>query len=146
VLILLEDTLGSHESEALDNLLDVTIGVLLHSTSSSADPAAKSRELGAVWLVTRYNALLLELLLKVLASDSRLDAGYHVVLVNPEDPVHSAHVKRYNHSLSLDWVVLFHVESLGYICAATVRDQDDVELICKVHNRFDVLSGSRIDH
>ena len=146
MLVLLEDTLGSHESEALDNLLDVTISVLLHSTSSSADPATKSRELRAVWLVTRYNALLLELLLKVLASDSRLDTGYHVVLVNPEDPVHSAHVKRNNHSLSLDWVVLLHVESLGYVCAATVWDQDDVQPISKFDNRFDVLSGSRIDH
>ena len=45
VLTFFEDTFGGDEGEALDDILDVSVGILFHTRSPGADPSSHSGKL-----------------------------------------------------------------------------------------------------
>lgn len=87
------------------------------------------------------DTILHEVTLEVLAHDSSTDASKVVLLVNPLDPVHSAHINRDNHSR------LSHVEfeRLGDVSATTVRHKHNVVLLSKLDKTLNLGSITRID-
>ena len=51
--------------------------------------------------MSKDDAIVLKLTLKVLPDDASLDAGHHIDLVDPLDAIHARHVKRDDHTLLL---------------------------------------------
>ena len=81
-----------HQGRLDDDVLDVAVAVLLHAAGVGGDPAAEGGQLDAVRIVARGVAALPEEALQLLAGDPGLDAGLQVLLVQPQDAVHAAHV------------------------------------------------------
>ena len=83
----------------------------------------------------------LEVTLEVLTSNTGLDAGHVVLLVDPLDLVHSAHVHRDDHSLLID----IEHEGLCDVGATSVWDKDNVVLASKLDKGLTVLVAVWID-
>lgn len=83
VLAASHSALACNDLEIYKNVVDIAVPILFHATGSSADPSTESAVLNRVWLMPTHDTLLSEFLLHVSAHDSSLDAGTHIVLVNP---------------------------------------------------------------
>jgi hypothetical protein len=76
------------------------------------------------------NSVLFEVTFKILASDSRLDAGKVVFFINPFNSIHACHVKRDNHTS----LFFGKHEGLGNVGSSSVGDNNNVVLVGKSHN------------
>jgi len=89
---LLVSTLGLDEGDVLNDILDVAVSVLLHSTCARCNPTAESREFRRVGLVAAANTVLLEVTLQLLSLNTCLHASHVVFLVDPQNRCHAAHI------------------------------------------------------
>lgn len=124
-----------------NNILNVSIGVLLHATGASRDPAAHRRVLRRVGLVSSAHTVLHQLAFEVLTHDASADTGQIVLLVNPLNSVHTAHIDRHDHSRLCVW----EFERLGYISATTIRNEHDVVLNGELDNSLNLLGVIGVD-
>ena len=81
-----------HISHVAEHILNVAIRVLLHATGASRDPTSKRRKFARVRLVARAYSILFQVPFQVLSADSSSDAGHVVLLVDPADLIHAAHI------------------------------------------------------
>src|SRR5690606_24650353 len=95
------------------------------------DPAAEGGEFDAVRLVTARQALLGQPRLQVGTGDAGLDAGAHVLAVDPLDGVHTAHVDGDDHAL----LVPGQLQGGADAGAAAVRNEADIVLGGQSHQR-----------
>jgi hypothetical protein len=115
---------GRNVSHVAEQVFNISVGVLLHSTGSRRNPSTESRELGGIWLVTTSDAVLLKVSLEVLTGNTGTDTGHVVLLVDPPDLVHATHVNGDDHT-SLGSAEL---EGLGHVGAAAVGNQNNAVL------------------
>jgi hypothetical protein len=84
--------------------------------------------------------------LEILSSDSSLDASDHVVLIDPYNLVHSAHVETNHHSLILDMILILEIKSLRHISTATIWNDYNVMRIGKLNNFLYLLGAAWVDY
>lgn len=118
-------SLAGHQCDVLNDVVDVAIGIFLHTRSSGTDPATKSAELHGVRLVTTDHTILFEIALEVLSKNTCLHTSHAIFLVDPFDLVHSGHVTTNNHSF------FFHgkFETLRNIGATAIGHNHNIVLI-----------------
>jgi len=145
MLALLIRSCWCNECNALNNLLDITIGVFLHATGTRGDPASHRGELAAVWLVARDDTAHSEISLQVLASDTSLDASNHVLLVDPEDFVHAAHVEADDHAICCAFIAIPQGQSLRDIRTSTVWNEDNIVRVGQSDDCLHVLCRSWVE-
>ena len=92
ILVTVECANGRGNLNSDDDIVNVTVLVLLHSRSTGADPSTQSGELHRIGFVTAHNSEFRELLFEIFTDDTCLNACHHVRLVNPFDSVHARHV------------------------------------------------------
>eukprot|EP00047_Mylnosiga_fluctuans_P001242 m.219490 g.219490 ORF g.219490 m.219490 type:complete len:613 (+) comp10175_c0_seq1:214-2052(+) len=124
-----------HNAHTDEQILHVSVDVLLHARGARRDPAADGAELLRVRLVAGADAVLGELLLQTNADDAGLEPGHHVDVVDPEDAIHLGGVERHNHA----GLSLRAEHRAGDRGAASEGDQDDVVLDRRLDNCLHVV-------
>lgn len=100
-----------------NDIVDVAVSVLFHAWSSGTDPASQGWELNWIWFMTTAYSELWKFLFHIFANDSSLNAGHHVVFINPFNFIHSC---------AVDWdngpffALLTH-ETFGYVCSSALE-------------------------
>lgn len=119
-LLLLKCAFWRHERDALNDVVNIPIRILLHATGACRHPSAECRKLTAIWLMACNKSTQFEVAVQVLAPDASLDAGGHVVFVDPDYFVQSAHVQADDHAILLALLSIDEIECLGHIRATAI--------------------------
>ena len=115
---------GCHISHVAEHILNVAVCILLHPASASRDPASKRRKLARIRLVARAHSILFKVPFQILAGDTSTDAGHIVLLVDPADLVHAAHIDGDDHTS----LILIQLKRLGHVGATSIWHEHDVML------------------
>ena len=150
----LDDAVRRHDLHIEHQVLDVAVAVLLHAAGIRRDPAAERRELQAVGLVAHHQAVLRERLDDVASRGAGLDAGHAVDGVDPQHPVHAAHVDRDHHARLVDGDAecLGHVrpaaegQHAGAVRLARLDDRDDLVVALRENDQVRHALKARVAH
>ena len=136
-----ESTLWSDEGNSLNNVFDCPLSELFHPRSSGWNPATECWELAAVGLTAGNDSKSFEVSLQILYLNASLNLGDHIDCVDPQNLIHSAHVKTYDHSCV---GILLKLESLSHVCSTSVWDNDNVMLVCKLDDFLHMVWCARV--
>ena len=85
---------GGGDGDIENDVFDIAVAVFLHAAGVGGDPAAQRGEFHAVGLVAHRHAVFFQLGHDVPADGAGLNAGHHVLVIDPEDAIHPAHIDR----------------------------------------------------
>lgn len=142
VLPFLKSTNGSSNFNANNNIINISILIFLHPRSSGTDPSSQGRKLNRIRLMSTTNTKFRQLLLHILADNTRLNAGHHIVLIHPLNTIHSSHIHRYNRS----FLFLIAHKRLSDVSSSTKGNQHNVMLLCCFDEKLGLLVGGYVHY
>ena len=135
ILIFLESANRCCDFYAHNNIINISIPILLHSGSSSANPSSKRAKLDRIGLMATHNSKLGELFLHIFTNNTGLNTSHHVVLINPLNFIHPGHIDWNN------WSLLFccQHQRLCDVGTPTKGNQNHIMLFCWCYQKLCLL-------
>lgn len=125
-----------------NDIIDVSISILLHARCTSTDPPSKRAKLHRIGLMSDHHSKFAQFLLHILADDACLDTSDHIALINPLNLVHPGHINRYNSP----FLVLLTHQRFSDIGTSSEWDQHNIMLLCCLNQVLGLLVRGDIDH
>ena len=92
--------------------------------------------------MSAHDSIFRQLLFHIFADDASLNAGHHIVLIDPFDFVHAGHVNRDDGSFLLGG----HHEGLGDVGASSEGNENYVELLGSFYKLFCLFMGGYVGY